>query len=326
MQKKLNEVFINRYSEKFASEVTFSFFKNGKESINGKEILSITPSKQVNYFIIKLLFRYWQAETKKLESPFFNYRHPEVKKAIIEFMNVLSHHIEVRRNQFELLLNHAIKDTLCLAASPHTYIEIDLRGRGIDKIHEKAIAGTLKYLKLYKKEIYDFLSAMKGVAVDEVIKEAKPRFKDLDRSVGLSREIHLLNEVLPITLNQVLVELDEFDDSLLERGEEDLTEHSETTQEYKQMPTAQHHEKSRENHLMRVIPVDQQDIFQKELFKDDFIAFQNALQELDNYRSFDEAVKFLAQNYAQEFKWNMQSNEVKEFLKALFRGFREYEK
>ncbi len=118
MQKKLNEDFIDGYCEKFASKVTAEFFKDGKDVITGKEILKVTPSKQVNFFVIKLLFRYWQEETKKLESPFFNYKHEEVRQAMIQFMNVLSQHIEINREKFETLLNHAVKDTIYLAAMP----------------------------------------------------------------------------------------------------------------------------------------------------------------------------------------------------------------
>ena len=112
MQKKINEDFIDSYCEKFASKVNDSFFLGDKIIISGKEILGVTPSIQTNYFVLKLLFRYWKGETKKLESPFFNYENDVVKEALTEFMNVLSQHIEVHKNRFQLLLNHAVKDAL----------------------------------------------------------------------------------------------------------------------------------------------------------------------------------------------------------------------
>ncbi|MEM6829934.1 MAG: hypothetical protein AAF551_05420 [Bacteroidota bacterium] len=394
MQKKLNEDFIDSYCEKFAAKVTADFFVNGRENINGKEILEVTPSKQVNYFIVKLLFRYWQSETKKLESPFFNYKHVEVKQALIEFMNVLSQHIEVHKSKFRLLLIHAVKDTLFLAASPEAYIQIDLEGRGVDKISEKAIAGTLKYLRLYKKEIHDFLSEMRGRATDDVIDEVKNQFEHFDTANGLQGEIELLNQVLPIDPNLLMIDFDELvddfdDDDLFERGEEDLIDTDaalssekitpkklidddlttsvdikypaeekvnkapdqvmkdeigeddtpeqkisedkkvdpevETINDFfvdKKETVAEHLEKSTESSLLKSISVNQRYMFQKELFGEDPVAFQNCLFELEDHRSFDAAVEFLVQGYAKEFKWNMQSNEVKEFLKMLFRKFR----
>ena len=150
MQRKLNEDFIDSYCEKFASKVSAGFFVGNKKVITGKEILEVTPSKQVNFFVIKLLFRYWQEETKKLESPFFNYKHEEVRQAMIQFMNVLSQHIEINQSKFETLLNHAVKDAIYLAAMPQAYVEIDLDSRGVEQIGDKAIEGTIKYLKIYK--------------------------------------------------------------------------------------------------------------------------------------------------------------------------------
>ena len=390
MQKKLNEDFIDSYCAKFAAKVTSEFFVGGRENINGKEILEVTPSKQVNYFIVKLLFRYWQAETKKLESPFFNYKHVEVKQALIEFMNVLSQHIEVHKSKFELLLNHAVKDALFLAASPDAYIQFDLEGRGVDKISEKAIAGTLKYLRLYKREINDFLSKMRGRLTEDAMQEVSQAFQDFDTSEGLESEIALLNKVLPINSDQLAVDFDESidsydDDDLFERGEEDLIEtdidfqsekdsydediatgldfdkpvtsaitpnialmmrdeidEDDTPEQQisneepepaietvndsfmeKQETVAEHLERATESSLLKSISVNQQYLFQKDLFGEDPAAFQNCLYELEDYHSFDEAVTFLVQGYAKEYKWEMQSTEVKEFLKVLFRKFRD---
>ncbi len=428
MQKKLNEDFIDSYCQKFASKVTSSFFSADKEMITGKEILGVTPSKQVNYFIVKLLFRYWQAETKKLESPFFNYGDMEVRRALIEFMNVLSQHIEVSNSKFELLLNHAVKDAIYLAAAPDIYIEIDLEGRGVDRIDEKAIAGTLKYLRLYKTEIHDVLSDMKGLTIDHVRDKVSAEFEDFDSEKGLKQEAELLSKILPITTDQVLIDPDDLvgdfdDDDLFERGEEDLIESAkkesaprkakylgtldrkessdginwddeqmkdstsdkenleeETTSKGinsienrpekveemedeigeddtldqnirdgsanwddqvdkgKSIPeaettindqfdkstetVAEHHEQAKVSSMMELISVNHQFMFVKELFKDDQISFQNALCDLEEHDSFDDAVEFLVQGYAKEFEWNMQSQEVKELLKVLFRKFR----
>ncbi|MEM9894941.1 MAG: hypothetical protein AAF789_01110, partial [Bacteroidota bacterium] len=232
MQKKLNEDFIDSYCEKFASKISTEFFKEGKEVITGKEILSVSPSKQVNFFVIKLLFRYWQEETKKLESPFFNYKHVEVREAMVQFMNVLSQHIEINSEKFETLLNHAVKDTLYLAAMPQAYVEIDLDSRGVDEIRDKTIEGTIKYLKIYKKEINNFLSDMRGLTIDDVIDELPEEFDDFDTSDAVNEQCELLSQVLDISSEKIYSDdpemeedFDKIDeDELLSPGVEDLVE------------------------------------------------------------------------------------------------------
>ncbi|WP_420576773.1 hypothetical protein [Ekhidna sp.] len=425
MQKKLNEDFIDGYCEKFASKVTADFFKDGQDVITGKEILKVTPSKQVNFFVIKLLFRYWQEETKKLESPFFNYKHEEVRQAMIQFMNVLSQHIEINKSKFETLLNHAVKDTIYLAAMPQAYVEIDLDSRGVEKIADKSVEGTVKYLKIHKKEIQNFLSDMKGLTIDDVIDELPEEFDDFDTTEAVAEECKLLSEVLEISVEKVFsddpaIDEDEFDeDDLFEPGEEDLvserkmpkktapdaqlesegvemstdddamteediddgsTRREEPIKEEKEEPKseaptdedeepeeeepeeeeepkkkvqppvmledddreddfpeetinkqfekeeeslAEHHEKApKEGGILELISLNHRYMFIKELFRNDKNEFENALYELEEYDSFDESVEFLVQGYAKHNEWDMQSDEVKEFLKVLFRRFR----
>ncbi|MEQ9468945.1 MAG: hypothetical protein RLN88_16165 [Ekhidna sp.] len=431
MQKKLNEDFIDGYCEKFASKVTAEFFKEGKEVITGKEILKVTPSKQVNFFVIKLLFRYWQEETKKLESPFFNYKHEEVRQAMIQFMNVLSQHIEINKEKFETLLNHAVKDTIYLAAMPQAYVEIDLDSRGVETIKDKSVEGTVKYLKIHKKEIQNFLSDMRGLTIDDVIDELPEEFDDFDTTEAVTEECALLSEVLMITPEKVFSddpEMDEFDDDdIFEPGEEDLVEvkkprktapdaqaesegveinaedeameeedidegfhapvvkkpeaapeqeevedepeeeeqqEEETTDEDEDLPKEEEEEPKKEvrtpvilededreddfpeetinkqfekeeetvaDHLgssnkgssiLELISLNHRYMFIKELFRNDKNEFENALYELEEYDSFDDSVEFLVQGYAKHNEWNMQSDEVKEFLKVLFRRFR----
>lgn len=428
MQKKLNEDFIDGYCEKFASKVTADFFKDGKEVITGKEILKVTPSKQVNFFVIKLLFRYWQEETKKLESPFFNYKHEEVRQAMIQFMNVLSQHIEINKEKFETLLNHAVKDTIYLAAMPQAYVEIDLDSRGVETIRDKSVEGTVKYLKIHKKEIQNFLSDMKGLTIDDVVDELPEEFDDFDTTEAVNAECELLKGVLEISAEKIFSddpEMDEFDeDDLFEPGEEDLVEmrskpkktapdaneesadiemtaedeameeediedeagaqepalEAETAVEPKAEETERQEEKieeetidtpsqeeeepkkemrtpvllededkeddfpeetinqqfenqeetvadhlensKKEGGILELISLNHRYMFIKELFRNDKHEFENALVELEDYNSFDESVEFLVQGYAKHNEWDMQSDEVKEFLKVLFRRFR----
>ena len=93
--------------------------------------------------------------------------------------------------------------------------------------------------------------------------------------------------------------------------------------EKKEETVAEHLESSKkEGSLLEMISVNHRYMFIQELFNNDKNEFENALFELEEFGSFDESVEFLVQGYAKHNEWNMQSDEVKELLKVLFRRFR----
>lgn len=218
MQKKLNEDFIESYSEQFAAKISDDFFTS-KPFINGQEILSITPSKQVNFFIIKLLFNNWQQESQRLESPFFDYTTPEVKEAMLQFMNVLSRHIKVGRKEFEVLLQDAVRDTLFLIMAPNVYMEIEMDRRGTEELTEKTAKNILKYLKISKDEFSEYLMDNIGLDRDEI-----DVHDEIITEEQLTSEIAVLNEIVPITLK--LLEEGEEEDELDEESEAEEDEES----------------------------------------------------------------------------------------------------
>ncbi|MGB3467035.1 MAG: hypothetical protein WBA74_17270 [Cyclobacteriaceae bacterium] len=93
--RKINHQFIENYSKRFSDRIVDDFF-SGRNEIKGKEIVSLTKSKQVNFLVIKSLFNQWQEETKKLESPFFDFKNDKVRKALVQVMNTLSQYILVQ--------------------------------------------------------------------------------------------------------------------------------------------------------------------------------------------------------------------------------------
>ncbi len=349
MQRKLNEDFIDDYCEKFAKKVTLHIFSKGVESINGDEIRKVTPSQQVNFFIIKLLFSHWQKETKKLKSPFFNYKHEEVRQAMIQFMNVLSQHIEVAPEKFESLLNHAVKNTIYLVAMPQAYLEFDLENRGIDILKSSTIETTIKYLKIHKEEIKNYLSDMKGMNYDDVVDELSDKFDYFNTSEAIIKECKSLSQILKIDIDMIFAtdyEHDEDDDILLS-DDEILGEESKSTvvktdnsmvvteepknkiepseivgKDDDELPSKQNGSPKSKNAILNLISPNHRHLFIKELFRNDKEEFNRILNELETYDNFDDSVKFLVRTYVKHNDWDMQSDEVKEFLKVLFRRFR----
>ena len=120
MKKNINRKAITKYSEQYAKKLCSKHFSEHK-FITGEQILEVSKVKQVNYFILKILFETWTKEIEKLESPFFNYSSNDTKKALKEFMNVLSKNIKIKKKNFEKLAQEATEDTLLLLLDPKEY-------------------------------------------------------------------------------------------------------------------------------------------------------------------------------------------------------------
>ena len=109
MESNINHAFIADYSKSFAQKLLQSFFSPGKSFVNGEELLSFTEIQQLNYFILKGLFSKWKEEINNLKSPYFDYEQEEVKEALKEFMNILSKHILVDKDDLSPLVEEAVK-------------------------------------------------------------------------------------------------------------------------------------------------------------------------------------------------------------------------
>lgn len=472
MQRKLNDEFIREYSEEFSEKITSEFFAE-KERITGKEILNVSPSKQLNFFILKILFRKWQEEMKKLESPFFNYKSPEVRKAMVQFMNTLSQHIEVSGDHFISMAEEAVADTLLLAVDPGSYLSLEFEAMDVSKVTDKMTKPILKYIKLHKEEISAFFAENEGADIDEFVENASDYFDDLEVGDIVQNQLELLSQIVPLSeddlyfkeedeldLDEEEDELPEVDDSILddeddesaiepeededsdeevsfdypeeeesetlnhtddEGTDEELSESEEsaelvdseeesedseeasddddeekylaedgrdsyseetfdeddeenedgTIEEEKisdeseedsvsaaddetvpngpaseddesvnekfaeQSPTindkfskedddtvAGNLEKKPVSTIMEAISVNHRYMFTKELFDGNREAFTAAIENIESQESFDDAVEMLVQRYANKLGWDMNSDEVKELLKVIFRRFR----
>lgn len=429
MQRKLNDEFIKEYSEEFSEKITSHFFE-GQSKISGKEILNVTPSRQANLFVLKILFRKWQEEMKRLESPFFNYKNSEVRKAMVQFMNTLSQHIEVGPDHFRSMLEEAVADTLLIAADPGSYLSLEFEEMDVAVVNEKLTKPILKYIKLHKAAIQTFFEENNEAPLDDFVDEADTHFEDLDVDEVVGNELDLLSEIHPITMSDLFVSSDQsldaaddedeaaldFGDDLMEeepeveasaepedteetqeeQGEEmpseafdpeenDMPDEVSSSEEQPEIDTyeeetfdeeapemetddeevdqeeadtpeepeageedeaslneryasaentineafgnddstlADQMEKKKVDSIMEAISVNHRYMFTKELFDGDREAFSAAIAKIEACESFDDAVELLVQRYAKDRGWDMNSEEVKELLKVVFRKFR----
>lgn len=146
MSAKLNSNYVENYAKEFSKKVCEGYFST-KKYMTGQEIITLTPSVQVNFFIIKTLFEAWQQELEKLKcNPFFDYRDKAVYEALREFMNVLSRTIKIERVHFEPLLVKAVQDSIFLAVNP-----LDFYKEEFGKVKGNEINQYLKENKKYIK-------------------------------------------------------------------------------------------------------------------------------------------------------------------------------
>ena len=475
MQRKLNTSFFDQYSASFSEKISEDAFK-GKQSITGKDILSVTPSKQVNFFILKILFTRWQEEMKRLESPYFNFKDAGVRKAMVAFMNTLSQKISMERSHFEPLVKMAVGDTLMMLADPAGYLAIDFSDKEPDDdLTEKASKTFLKYVKLHKYHYEQLLDKYMGSTLEMLLAKADVYFSEADLQEATQNECVVLSEVEKVTFTDLFEDdLDDFDDdddaeeesiedgfaneavfamdaeleleeapepevqeaeedgvidetpepkeiqeeevhdektdeieriseaseqqeeeaeddyeyedededededayvsmdeaedessswevivrepakeepvtpSVVEEKEEEAAkqeaEKKEAQQEKEQqqlneklaaprrtindrfeeekVSLADHHQQAKVNNVMEAISVNNRYMFTQELFNGDKEEFQKAIARVEICESFDAAVELLVQDYSKLYHWDMNSDEVKELLKVVFRKFR----
>jgi hypothetical protein len=136
MTAQINGNYLEKYAISYAELVCDQFFSN-RQFITGQEIIQLTPSTQVNFFIIKRLFELWQEELAKLKSsPYFDYRDIAVHEALTQFMNVLSRRIKVERIHLAGILQDAVQDAIQVATDPLNFFQNELAKAPAGKINE----------------------------------------------------------------------------------------------------------------------------------------------------------------------------------------------
>jgi hypothetical protein len=146
MTTNINHLYIESYVTEFTQKVCDQHFQQQKY-ITGPQIVQLTSTEQVNFFVIKAIFEAWQEEIEKLKSsPYFDYRDKAVHDALKEFMNVLSRTIKIDRFNFEPLLLTAVFDVFQLAIDPLSFFSQE-----IEKCPENQLNTYFKDNKRYYK-------------------------------------------------------------------------------------------------------------------------------------------------------------------------------
>lgn len=152
MTIQINSNYLKDYAKQYANLVSNRFFTE-RQFMTGQEIIQLTSSIQVNFFIIKRLFELWQEELSKLKSsPYFDYRDIAVHDALTQFMNVLSRRIKIERNHFEPMVQTAVEEAIFLATDPVSFYQNEVKKAPSGKINE-FLRENKKYYKWHDRVI-----------------------------------------------------------------------------------------------------------------------------------------------------------------------------
>ena len=207
MEDKYNQLQLERYSKDMANVLCDRHFAS-HDTINGPQLIGFTPVKQVNLFMIKELLFKWHHEMANLRSPYFDYENEEVKEALVNFMNVLSRKISMKRNSFEPLLQKAIHDTFLLVLNPVAIFE-DKFLRIQEEITLPKLKENLKYIDLDKQLFVRFIDTLSASGSDrDYILSRFRLFMNANQNsrTSLGSLVEQFNKLLPISENQLVVQ------------------------------------------------------------------------------------------------------------------------
>lgn len=201
IESKLNSKALQSYTKSFSTIILDKFFNNN-QIITGQQIVGLTPIKQVNFFVLKILLNQWQKETKKLKSPFFNYNNQDVKRALMFLMNTLSKHISIEKEFCSPLLERAVKESLILIYDPQTFFNQEINTLdGVNYVNAfKALSRWIKIRKGAFNQIFNELSkkniTQNSLELDELIRKSCEK----NSEENIENEINLFNRVLSISI------------------------------------------------------------------------------------------------------------------------------
>ncbi len=150
MSNGLNNNELNKYVAEFSMLVLNQAYRS-QQILTGQDLLKISPVKQVNLGILNRLFETWKGNAESFRSSFFDFQNESVKNALVSFMNTVSQHIAVKRNDLEPLLEDSTFESLELLLSPEKYFTDKINNSGKNGFNYEMAEQLYKYTNIHKK-------------------------------------------------------------------------------------------------------------------------------------------------------------------------------
>jgi hypothetical protein len=338
MDEKISLEAIARYSDAYSDKVMRGFFSS-RNKITGAEILALSNIQQVNYFIIRELFKAWKDETRKQKSAYFDYENQEVKEALTTFMSVLSNHISIDQEHFAPLLKKAVSQTLMIVFDPYDFYSLLVAGEN-NALDVTAFREEIKYLKVNRQPLERMLRKVEEKKVDRI--QGNEAFAILDQ---ILEEVNFSPEELDPYIEKFSTVLP-LDPSTLYRSAD--TAPVAPVQEVARPNNIAAQEKRVQNHNTAVSPatihehlhrekqpalmdnlgkiakikdhltINQKFMFTKVLFYGDFESFSRAVDDLDQLPDMNAAMEYLESHSS---SWDKESREFHEFMEMVEKRF-----
>lgn len=172
-------------------------------TLDGPAVLSFTPIRQVNLFVVQALLGKWTAEMAQLRSPYFDFEDADVRQALTQFMNVLSRRIRLSRPTYEPLLAQAVADTLAGALSPADTLAAKLLATETGPRTPEQLRESLRYLATNKalfERFIDALPAGQAQSHDYLISHFRQHLESRPEQVEpVTVLVAQFNELLPLS-------------------------------------------------------------------------------------------------------------------------------
>lgn len=330
---------IQQYSQAFAKRTTEYYFIDHTH-IAGKDILHFCDIMQVNLFIIKRLYFEWQQEMNRLKSPYFDYENPEVKKNLGIFTNTLSNHILVKKDIFYSLVFQATQETLELLIYPEEYFEKFSLHFKKENINKEDLLPFMKYWDLQRNLFQKLILDMEDKSFSlfdlnwlwkQILTDKK---EHIDNHIKIFDSIYTTDwqKILPqknlqntsenifqkkenVNLPKVNFDGDEILDipnSLNVQFAENIDTKNSLHTQFRQ---------AKIENLRQSIALNEKFLYINQLFDGNSLAFNDALDKLENCNNLKEALLLINQKYAQNYQWNKEKEETKQFLNVVERRF-----
>lgn len=338
MESNINHKVIDSYSKSFTDILIKKYFKK-KTKIKGEEILSFCEIKQINYFVLKILFDKWKTEINNLKSPYFDYESAEVQKSVQSLMNVLSKNILVDKEDFRSLLEEAVYKTILLIFSPYEYYLQEINKPTYQQISIGDLKAIQKYIKINGHLLNTYIEKFNSDGIQAVFNDDAVRiFDEVCESIKETPEdfesYHFeLSKVMDLDLNEVYSQSDNIvkeyfeDDS--EADSDNINEKFKTTKQTlldtlasdKKEAIIDIHEKKPLDGIKKSITINQRFMFENDLFNGDKGEFEMVVNYLDNCASNQDAMEFINENYVEKKNWDLEKEEVVEFFSVINKRF-----
>ncbi|MGC3947407.1 MAG: hypothetical protein QM762_23305 [Chryseolinea sp.] len=348
MDEKISLDAITKYADAYADKVLDRFFSS-RDKITGNEIKELCNIQQVNLFVIRELFKSWKEDTKKMQSPYFDYEKGEVKEALDNLMKLLSQNISISRTNFAPLLKKAVGQVLLAVFDPLDYYSMVLTGKE-NKLDVSRFREEIKYLKVNKAPLEKMLAKLDEAGVTEIpASEALSILDSILEEVSFTPEdvdpyIEKFSSVVPLDANKLYVPKGEEPPppppAPKPAPQERRAEAQPLRAKSEPLPTRQkppvrltvNEMLSRQQvrptlaenfqRIMKIrdsLTINQKFMFTKVLFHGDFELFSQAIDHLDKLENKKAALRYIEDEHASG--WDHDSNEFHEFMELVEKRF-----